>query len=96
MENNAGASIMLTSVVLLEFKSLRKHFQLIVIFGLTTVSVTIMKTALTYYEGGLYNSSVAITAFIIFIHTLSRLRFIYTLHCNMDFYRNLFLSGSKH
>jgi sigma-B regulation protein RsbU (phosphoserine phosphatase) len=74
----AGASVMLTSVVLLGFKSLRKHFQLIVIVGLTLVSVTIMKTALTYYEGGLYNSSVAITAFIIFIHTLSRIRFIYT------------------
>jgi len=37
-----------------------------------------MKTAITYNEGGLYNSSVAITAFIIFIHTLSRIRFIYT------------------
>jgi sigma-B regulation protein RsbU (phosphoserine phosphatase) len=37
-----------------------------------------MKTAVTYYEGGLYSSSVAITAFIIFIHTLSRIRFIYT------------------
>lgn len=73
-----GASVMLTSVVLLGFKSLRKHFQLIVIVGLTAVSVTIMKTALTYFEGGLYNSSVAITAFIIFIHTLSRIKFIYT------------------
>ena len=72
-----GASVMLTSVVLLGFKSLRKHFQLIVVISLTAVSVTIMKTALTYYEGGLYNSSVAITAFIIFIHTLSRIRFIY-------------------
>lgn len=73
-----GASVMITSVVLLGFKSLRKHFQLIVILSLTAVSVTIMKTALTYYEGGLYSSSVAITAFIIFIHTLSRIRFIYT------------------
>jgi hypothetical protein len=73
-----GASIMLASVVLLGFKSLRKHFQLIVIVGLTTVSVTIMKTAITYYDGGLYNSSVAITTFIIFFHTLSRIRFIYT------------------
>ena len=73
-----GASIMLTSVVLLGFKSFRKHFQLIVIFSLTIVSTTIMKTAFTYYEGGLYSSSVAITAFIIFIHTLSRIKFIYT------------------
>jgi len=74
----AGASIMLISVVLLGFKSIRKHFQLIVILSLTAVSFTIMKTAITYYEGGLYSSSVAITAFIIFIHTLSRIRFIYT------------------
>lgn len=74
-----GASIMLSTIVLLGFKSLRQHFQLIVMFSLTIVSTTIMKTALTYYEGGLYNSSVAITAFIIFIHTLSRIRFIYTV-----------------
>jgi hypothetical protein len=74
----AGASIMMTTVVLLEFKSFRQHFQTIVIIGLTAVSISIMKTAITYYEGGLYNSSVAITAFTIFIHTLSRLRFIYT------------------
>ncbi len=72
-----GASIMMTTVALLEFKSLRQHFQLIVVISLTTISFTIMKTALTYYEGGLFNSSVAITAYIIFIHTLSRLRFIY-------------------
>ncbi len=69
---------MMTTVVLLEFKSFRQHFQTIVIIGLTAVSISIMKTAITYYEGGLYNSSVAITAFTIFIHTLSRLRFIYT------------------
>lgn len=74
----AGASIMMTTVVLLEFKSIRKHFQLTVIIALTAVSIAIMKTAITYYEGGLYNSSVAITAYIIFIHTLSRIRFVYT------------------
>ena len=73
-----GAGIMMTTVVLLAFKSLRQHFQLIVVLSLTVVSITIMKTALTYFEGGLYNSSVAITAYIIFIHTLSRMRFIYT------------------
>ena len=72
-----GASIMLTSVVILGFKSIRRHFQLIVVVSLTVVSITIMRTALTYYEGGLYSSSVAITAFVIFIHTLSRIRFIY-------------------
>lgn len=72
-----GAGIMITTVALLEFKSLRQHYQLIVLISLTTLSFTIMKTALTYYEGGLFNSSVAITAYIIFIHTLSRLRFIY-------------------
>ena len=73
-----GASIMIITIVLLGFKSLRQHFQLIVTICLSIVSITIMKTALTYYEGGLYSSSVAITAFIIFFHTLSRIRFIYT------------------
>jgi hypothetical protein len=73
----AGAIIMLTTVILLEFKFSRQHFQQLVIISLTAVSITIMKTAITYNEGGLYNSSVAITAFIIFIHTLSRIRFIY-------------------
>ena len=73
-----GAIIMITAVVLLQSKSLRQHFQLIVIITLSIVSIAIMKTALTYNEGGVYNSSVAITAFIIFMHTLSRIRFIYT------------------
>ena len=73
----AGAGVMITTIVLLEFKSFREYFQQLVIVSLTAVSITIMKTAITYNEGGLYNSSVSITAYIIFIHTLSRIRFIY-------------------
>jgi len=73
-----GAIVMITAVVLLESKSLRQHFQLIVIITLSVVSVAIMKIALTYIEGGLYNSSIGVTAFIIFMHTLSRIKFIYT------------------
>ena len=73
----AGAIIMITTIVLLEFKLFRQHFQQLVIISLAAISISIMKTAITYNEGGLYNSSVAITAYIIFIHTLSRIRFIY-------------------
>ena len=73
-----GSIIMITAVVLLESKSLRQHFQLLVMSSLVVVSVAIMKIALTYIEGGLYNSSIGVTAFIIFMHTLSRIKFIYT------------------
>jgi len=74
----AGIILMIATIILLGFKYFRQHFQLVLIISLAGVSITIMKTALTYNTGGLYNSSVAITAFIIFIHTLSRIRFIYT------------------
>jgi len=74
----AGVTVMIITIILLGFKYFRQHFQLILIISLTAVSITIMKTAITYNEGGLYNSSVAITAYIIFIHTLSRIKFIYT------------------
>lgn len=73
-----GAIVMIAAVILLESKSLRQHFQLIVILSLSVVSIALIKIALTYIEGGLYNSSVGVTAFIIFMHTLSRIKFTYT------------------
>ena len=73
----SGAVVMITTIVLLEVKYLREHFQVLVTISLIAISITIMKTAITYNEGGLFNSSVSITAYIIFIHTLSRIRFIY-------------------
>jgi hypothetical protein len=73
-----GAIVMIAAVVLLQAKLLRRYFQLIVMISLTVVSVALIKIALTYIEGGLYNSSIGVTAFIIFMHTLSRIKFIYT------------------
>lgn len=73
-----GAIVMIAAVILLESKSLRRYFQLIVMLSLSVVSVALIKIAITYIEGGLYNSSIGATAFIIFMHTLSRIKFIYT------------------
>jgi sigma-B regulation protein RsbU (phosphoserine phosphatase) len=74
----AGASIMVTTSFLLGFRSVRKQFQPLLLISLTLVATAIMKTAITYNEGGLYNTSIAITAYIIFIHTLSRVKFLYS------------------
>jgi len=74
----AGGSVMIATVILLASGSVRQHFQPLLLFGLTAVAITIMKTAITYHEGGWYNPSIAITGFIIFIHTLSRVRFLYS------------------
>jgi len=74
----AGASVMISTAVLIGFRNIRKHFQYLMLITLSMVAVCIMKTAITYHEGGLYNSSIAITAYIIFIHTLSRVRFLYS------------------
>ncbi|MEJ2193839.1 MAG: PP2C family protein-serine/threonine phosphatase [Ignavibacteriaceae bacterium] len=74
----AGGSFMIATVILLLSRSVRQHFQPLLLFGLTVVAITIMKTAITYHESGWYNPSIAITGFIIFIHTLSRVRFLYS------------------
>jgi sigma-B regulation protein RsbU (phosphoserine phosphatase) len=73
-----GAAIMVATSTMLGFKTIRQHFQPLMLVTLTMVATAIMKTAITYHEGGLYNSSIAITAYIIFIHTLSRIRFLYS------------------
>lgn len=73
-----GASVMLVTVILLIYRSVRQHFQPFLLAGLTLVAITIMKVALVYHEAGWYNPSITITGFIIFIHTLSRVRFLYS------------------
>ena len=74
-----GVSVMVTTTILIGIKSVRRYFQLIMIIGLSIVAIAIMKTAVAYHEGGSYNVSIAITGFIIFIYTLSRVRFLYTV-----------------